>query len=427
MLPTTLATIASWLGQSHPSCERVQGVAVDSRLVKPGDLFFALPGAKQDGHQFVQEAFEKGAVGAVVQKACSEKCICVPDVLAALQQLAALFLQTVKPKIVAITGSLGKTTTKEFTTTLLKTKFYVASTVGNANSKVGIPLSLLNLKTKPEVLVIEMGMSEPGDISKMLSIVVPDIALITTVDLVHAVNFESLEQIAFEKGQIFSHPKTSFGLYNATMPFAQKVNQMGTCTKRSFSLYSKEADYFVERLGSFPWHIRGEHNLQNFLAAAAIGHTLGMSFKEIVQAAPLLRLPPMRLQEVEKRGILFINDAYNAAEKSMCAALASLPEPKQGGKKIAVFGDMRELGKFGKEAHKVVAEHALDCVDELICTGEGCLVMEEVWKKAGRHVTFCPTRELLIETVKARAQEGDVVLLKGSRVHSLNTLTEEFV
>lgn len=443
MLPLSLSSVAQFLNQNVPSSNTVLGVAVDSRKVNPGDLFFALPGAKDDGHSFLEEVSRKGASGLVVKENYAGDnfglpLIKVPDVLQALHELGRRHLKHHNPKIVGITGSLGKTTTKEFIHTLLKKRFNVEATPGNANSKIGIPLSLLNMKEKSDILIVEMGMSEPGDISNLLNVVVPDIAVITTVALVHACHFDSLESIADGKGELFSHEKTTVGLYNASMPFAQKIKGLGSCVKKSFSLHNSEADYYIEHreneahlyfqgasVAIIPWNIMGNHNLQNFLAAVGVARELGMSFEEIKEASHSLKLPPKRLERIEKDGITFINDAYNANENSMCAALSSLPTPKDGGRKIAVLGDMKELGKYSDQAHKLVAEYALKHVDLLFCTGNDCRIMEEVWKRAKKQVYHFDAKENLVQKLKETMNAGDVVLLKGSRAHALDSITEE--
>ena len=218
----------------------VTGFAVDSRLVKQGNLFFALKGAHVDGHQFLSAAAVNGAVAAVVNESYNGPdfgllLIKVPDPLIALQELAKSVLQQRKSKIVAVTGSLGKTTTKDFITTLLKSKYSVSCSPGNSNSQIGLPLTILNHTDGAEdVLVLEMGMTHSGQIKQLLQIAPPDIAVMTTVALVHAGNFNSLEDIARAKAEVLTHPKTTLGVIPHDVLLYDEIRNTGTCQKISF-------------------------------------------------------------------------------------------------------------------------------------------------------------------------------------------------
>lgn len=234
-----LSEVGGILGLPKTGEAIVRGVAVDSRQIKPGDLFFALPGAKADGHTFLEEAAKKGAAGAVVHHSYNGADFGLPliksdDVLQTLQELARKKVESARPRIVGITGSLGKTTTKEFVTTLLKAKYRVAASPGNSNSQIGLPLAILNHSGEgDEILVLEMGMTHPGEIHKLVSIAPPEVAVVTKVALVHACNFESIEEIAHAKGEIFSHPLTKMGIYNKESDFGGMLSGSGKCAKRS--------------------------------------------------------------------------------------------------------------------------------------------------------------------------------------------------
>ncbi|MDR3623716.1 MAG: UDP-N-acetylmuramoyl-tripeptide--D-alanyl-D-alanine ligase [Chlamydiales bacterium] len=443
MLPLSVKSIGELLNYKIDDSKIVLGVSVNSKLVKKQDLFFALPGSKQDGHSFLQEVSQRGAVAAIVSSNYSGddfglSLIKVFDVLKALQRLAEWYLHFHRPKVVGITGSLGKTTTKDFTTTLLRSRYKVGCTPGNANSRIGVPLSILGMQEPCDILVVEMGQSEPGDLKSLVQVVPPDIAVITTVAYVHACNFESLQQIAISKAEILSHPATKVGIVNKSMPFVQDVCKSGACIKRTFSCNDKNADHYIKKEEdrahiyykqkkciSIPWSIMGDHNLQNYLAAVVVARECLVSYEEIKMASENLRLPHNRLERIEKKGITFINDAYNASEQSVCAALSSLPKPHPGKKKIAVLGDMKELGKFSESAHRVVGKYALQYVDQLFCLGDGCQVMQEYWDLAKKTIVFAENKEDLIMRLKASIEPGDVVLIKGSRSHGLDSLIEE--
>lgn len=421
------------------------GVSVDSRLHQKQNLFFALEGAKTDGHHYLQEVALKGAVGAVVKSNYTGSdyglnLLYVEDPLKALQDLARHIIKKNQPRIVAVTGSVGKTTTKDFITTLLREKFKVASSPGNSNSQIGIPLTILNHTSgNEEILVLEMGMTHPGNIQQLLSIAPPECALITTVALVHACNFDSLESIAKTKAEILEHPETKVGIIHRDIVNYEEISKIGSCQKMTFSLDHSLADYLMDgtdaesfniikdnqiiKLGKFP--IPGKHNRMNFIAAASCARYFGVSWEEIVLGMNKIALPPLRWQTIEKDGIYFINDSYNASPIAVKAALENIPSPNPGGKKIAIFSDMLELGKFSESSHREIGHYALNYVDELYCYGNECRYIAEVWQKANRHVLWFPERQDLIFFLKKHLKRGDVVLIKGSRSTQISKLVDE--
>lgn len=444
MRKITLALAAQLLNSSgnYPHLP-IQGYSVDSRLLKTGDLFFALKGERVDGHAYLKEAKEKGAVAAVVSKGYPRSIelplIVVEDPLYALQELArALLLQT-KSSVVAITGSVGKTTTKEFCKTLLSLKFKVASSPGNSNSQIGVPLAILNHTTgEEEIIVLEMGMTHLGQLTRLVQIAPPDVAVITHVSYVHACNFESIDEIARAKSEILSHPNTQLGIINRDIPLFDEVSQKGASQKLSYALTSHLADYYWEDLGHVlksslekkdvifePFSIPGNHNFGNLLAAILVARHFKMEWEEIKRGVSGLTLPERRLQYIRRNEILFLNDSYNASELSVKAALEVLQSPSEKGRKIAVLGSMKELGKFSDECHFRVGVHALDFVEILCCLGEECLPMIEVWEKLGRPVFLFKTRIELAAFLKETLKPTDVVLLKGSRSHELWKVLEE--
>lgn len=440
----TLAQVAYLMQQQHSGTNAaVTGFSVDTRLLKDGNIFFALSGANVDGHSYLAEAAAKKVAGAVVSKSYQGPDYNLPlfrvnDPLDSLQNLSAAVLKVTKPTVVAVTGSLGKTTTKDFITVLLKSTFKVASSPGNSNSQIGLPLTILNqLQGDEDIVVLEMGMTHPGQIAKLVGIAPPKIAVLTSVNLVHACNFSSISEIAKAKSEIFGHPHTILGIIPRDISTFADVVDEGFCQKKTFSLTRKDVDlYLEERKGGFQLHteektialpeleIPGKHNRSNLLAAIAVAHTLGVSWKAIQKAIPTLELPERRLQLIEKKGVLFVNDSYNASEASVKAALECLPKPKRGQKTIAVIGEMLELGVFSSACHLAVGEAALSQVDCMICLGKECGPIVKCWQKANRPVAWCASLEEVVVELRKLMQPNDVVLLKGSRKNGLwNVLT----
>lgn len=446
MRSLTLAQAAQLLKCAPPlSSVLIQGYSVDTRSLKKGHLFFAIPGERVDGHAFLRQAKEKGAAAAVVSNQYEGESFGLPlmrveNPLYSLQELARLLLARSSPRVVAITGSLGKTTTKVFTQALLATRYRVAASPGNSNSQIGLPLAILNHSDgDEELLVLEMGMTLPGQIARLVEIAPPEVAVVTTVALVHACNFDSINDIARAKGEILCHPHTRLGVVSRTIPGYEEMIGLGSCNKISFSTSSTGADYSLNPLP--PHHLQttlekleidipplpfpGRHNTHNLLAAIAVARYFHIEWDEIKGAIASMQLPDRRCQLVEHKGVLFLNDSYNAAESSVIAALESMPLPKEGGRKIAVLGGMVELGRFSHECHERVGEFALGYVEQVYCLGDECRPIYDIWRKAGRPVHLFENRAELVCSLKANLYPSDVVLLKGSCSKELWKVLEE--
>lgn len=426
------------------------GFCVDSRTIKQGEVFFALPGKRIDGHCYLDEVESKGAIAAVVLNHYAGKhskleLIRVENVLDALQQLAQQIISERCVRTAAVTGSIGKTTTKDFIGALLRQKYRVGVSPGNNNSQVGLPLAILNHTSgDEEIIVFEMGMTHPGNIAKLVGIVQPEISVITAIELVHACNFdkgselEALAEIARAKGEILLHPKTQLGLIHRDINNFNELCALGSCKKMSFSIFRSESDYFLrsagdhielitsdetEVLGSLT--LRGKHNQHNFLAAVAVARYFRLGWDEIRRGMKTLVLPERRLQKIEKDGVIFINDSYNACVASIKAALESMPQPGSNGRKIAVIGEMLELGKFSDKCHQEVGKAALNSVEKLFALGQGCEPMQRLWREEGRSVEWTLSRAELVGKLRNELREGDVVLLKGSQANLLWKVLEE--
>jgi UDP-N-acetylmuramoyl-tripeptide--D-alanyl-D-alanine ligase len=422
-----LAAVARMLGISEESASVVESYEIDSRKVKPGQLFFALKGETVDGHAFLEQVAAKGAVGAVVSKGYAGPSfglalIKVDDVLASLQELARQVCTGRTWKIVAVTGSVGKTTIKEFIATLLEAEFRVGKTPGNANSQTGVPLTILNAEGSEEVLVIEMGMSQPREMDRLVSIAPPDVVLLNRIALAHVLYFpDGLRGIAAAKAEILSHPKTTLAFLHAQTCQFDEVMHAGTCEKLIFGagdylLHQSEGNiYQIEERGqlspSFTLPFQATHLVENFLGAAAVARRLGLSWEKILERAQHLTVFEKRFERIEREGVVYINDSYNANPESMRAALTNLPSGKR---RIGVLGAMRELGAYTESSHREIAQFALDYIDELFCCGQECLPMVEVFAGAGKSVALFRDVNILRSHLAHIVQPGDVVLLKGS-------------
>jgi len=442
MKPDSLSSFGELIGLKAERDVSLSGYAIDSRKVEKGDLFFALSGNRIDGHTFIPDAIKRGAAAAVVLESFVDENISipllrVPSVLEALQKGAQAALKKRSSKVIAITGSLGKTTTKTFITALLSQKYKVFASPQSYNSQVTLPLSILMSGGDEEYLILEMGMSEPGQIQKLVEIAPPDYALLTAIAVQHVVHFkDGLEGIAKEKAAIFTHPKTTLGLLSRDLPFFDAVYQTGRCQKKTFSLQKEEADYFLKMPPQFfscgravcelPIELPIQAHYQNALAACALAFECGIEAEQIRQGASTFKLPPMRFEAVEKKGILFINDAYNANPDAMIAAIQSLPKPQACNKTVAILSEMDALGPYCTQGHAQVAATALKYVDFLICIGKRCEVMYHIWKKEKRKVKFYFTRAEAETELPALLESGDVVLLKGARLYALENILTLF-
>ncbi len=437
----SLHSLAAFLGIRVSEDVQIFGYQIDSRSISPGDLFFALEGQKQDGHVFLSEVRHKGALAALVSphyRGPDYGLILIPveDRPLALQTLAReLLKKTPQVNVVAVTGSVGKTTAKEFIATLLEGKFQVGKNPLSQNSKLTLPLTILNRTGQEEILVLEMGMSEPGDISRLVAIAPPDVAVLTKIGSSHIGQFSGgISDIAREKGAIFSHPKTKRGIVDHDfLSFQLHLD----CPMTSFSLEDPRADYFlsvadgvcrVDERGvrgcRFLSPFQERHILHNILAAICVARELGVEWSDIEERISLLTIPKMRFEKVEKKGVFIINDAYNASPESLRAALMSLPQPKPGRKRVAVLGAMRELGALSAPMHREIGLFAQDCIDHLLVLGEEAAPLCVAFREGKKPAELFLDHQSLSIRLKELVEEGDVVLLKGSRASAMETILE---
>ncbi len=429
--------------------KNISSVQFDSRQVVPGSVFFALPGSKTDGHSYIEDAIQKGAIGIVsskkYEKTESLKNVAfaeVPDVLEALQKSAKAKIQRNQPKIIAITGSVGKTTTKEFVKTLCQSEKKVFSPSGNLNSQIGLPCAILNeAEDDVEWYILEMGMTHKGNIKKLVEIAPPDISAVISIHYAHSENFSDLQEIAEAKAEIFSQAQNR--LINLDAQYASDLIESHQTPYKTFSISRKQgADFQLDRKEGkiicyegdichtisdpmFP----ADHNYDNLLAAMSIAREAGISWYGIEKAVLQLTLPKQRLEFTSIRGIDFINDSYNASEPSMISALKVLERMKTEKKKkraIAVLGQMRELGKFSKECHERVGEYAAHASDMIFCLGEEAKPIYEICMRYGKKCIWTTSFSELFDFIQSTLQVEDIVLLKGSRSNQLWRVLEQY-
>jgi UDP-N-acetylmuramoyl-tripeptide--D-alanyl-D-alanine ligase len=436
-----LAKVAEFIsapGEYAPDAV-VTGYSIDSRTIGPGQLFFAVQGERLDGHDFVEQALEKGAAAAVVRKDQLERysnkahLLPVDDTLVALQTLATAVRKVWGKPLVAVTGSAGKTTTKEAIAHVLSARFRVLKSEGNFNNHFGLPLMLLKLELEHDVAVIEMGMSHAGEIRALAKIAQPEIGVVTNVAPVHLEFFDSLAGIARAKYELIeSLPSGGTAVLNADdeyvsqfgRDFKGKVMMYGTRSTadvRAEKIRSKGADGSefevvigrVREAAKLP--LVGEHNVLNGLAAVAVGLERGLQFSEAVSALATLAPAEKRGQVLQLGNITVINDCYNSNPKALEAmvdALASMA----GKRHIVVAGEMLELGPAGEEMHRKAGQHiAGKKIDALVGVRGLAQATVAAAKQAGMPAEFVESSEDAGEWLAREARDGDVILLKASR------------
>jgi UDP-N-acetylmuramoyl-tripeptide--D-alanyl-D-alanine ligase len=446
-------------GRPAPSLKRkVRRVVSDSRLVRTGDLFVAFAGDRFDGHAFVGTALAKGAAVVIVQedyqlptlpKRVSEPVLIgVKDTLVAYQQLAAHHRSRFAIPVVAITGSNGKTTTKEMVAAVLARRWRTLKTEGNLNNRIGVPHTLFSLTPRHEAAVIEMGVDQEGQTTRLCEIARPTVGIITNIGPDHLEFFGSMEGSAQAKAELLDKlPLDGAVVLNADDQYFDYLAARAQCRVVSFGL-SPKADVraALSRDGSndgatfgliLPGRARpitirlkthGHHNIQNALAAAAVGYVLGVPGAAIAEGLGRFRPAAMRSQILRCHGLRVINDCYNANPASMQAALRLLAQLGSGKRTIAVLGDMLELGSDAKQLHRTVGVLlAEQGVTQLISCGVLGRELAQGARSAGMaadRIIEVPDAAAAGDTLKAMVRQGDVVLVKASRGMRMEQVVE---
>jgi UDP-N-acetylmuramoyl-tripeptide--D-alanyl-D-alanine ligase len=428
-----------------------QAYSIDSRSIHPGDLFFAVKGERFDGHDFVSEALGKGAAAAVVRKdrlmdyPSPAGLLAVDDTLLALQVLATAVRRRWGGPVVGITGSAGKTTTKEAIAHVLSSRFHVLKSEGNFNNHFGLPLMLLKLEPEHEIAVIEMGMSHPGEITALANIAHPGMGVVTNVAPVHLEFFKSLADIARAKYELIaSLPAGSIAVLNSDDEY---VSQFGRDFKGKVVMYGLKptADVRAENIeargaegSTFDVVVGGcreqamlplvgTHNIHNALAAVAVGLERGLTPSEAVAALANLRPADKRGEVLQVGNITVVNDCYNSNPKALDAmvdALVAMPAKRR----IVVAGEMLELGPAGEEMHRASGRHMAEKkIDVLLGVRGHAQQMVDAAKQAGMRAEFVATAEEAGEWLSRETCDGDVVLLKASRGVKLEKALEKWM
>ncbi|MFZ5827055.1 MAG: UDP-N-acetylmuramoyl-tripeptide--D-alanyl-D-alanine ligase [Bacillota bacterium] len=417
----------------------VTGFTWDSRLVKPGFCFVAMPGERVDGHDYTAQAAAAGAscilCGREVE-APGAAVVVAPDPLIALGRLGRVQRDRFPDlTVVGVTGSVGKTTTKEMVAAVLGARFQVFRSRGNLNSEVGLPVMLMDLSPADQVAVLEMGMRALGEITYLTSITRPAVGVVTNVGLSHLEVLGSQENIALAKGELVrALPPEGHAVLNADDPF---VRAMAPTTEAQVWFYGFEAQGLGERWvtaadprreGESGQRFRlitsqgeveatlpapGRHNLLNAMAAAAVGLSLGLSLNEIARGLAGFANAGNRMRLLTLGGVRLIDDTYNAAPSSVKAALGVMREQAgASGRCIAVLGDMYELGALAEQAHREVGAEAARLADQVVAVGE---MARLIAGEAGAKGRFFLRKGEAVDLLRGMLRPGDTVLVKGSR------------
>lgn len=411
----------------------VPGVSTDTRSLRPGDVFFALRGPSFDGHAFVEEAFRRGAAAAVVERELRAPGlqVRVEEVLSALGALAAARRRELPARVVAITGSNGKTTTKDMVAHLLGRDRRVVRAQGSFNNFVGVPLTLLAADEETEFVILEVGTNHPGEIARMAAVARPDAAVITSVGRSHLEGLGSVEGVAVEKAALLDFlAEDGFAVLHDDPRILSRARLPGE--RRITFGFAAGADLRAEEVEpglrfrargvEFRLGLLGDWNALNALAACAVAMKWGVDLPECARRLADFRGPRMRMEWTEREGVTVVNDAYNSNPESAARAVGEFSRLSPAGRKVAVIGDMLELGTAEREQHRALGELlARSAVDVVVGVGTRCRAMLEAVGTGKELHSFGSVEEMgprVAELIKA----GDAVLLKGSRGMGLERL-----
>jgi UDP-N-acetylmuramoyl-tripeptide--D-alanyl-D-alanine ligase len=450
--PATIRDICGAIGAScaEPPDQPVSGVSTDTRSLRPGDLFFALRGERFDGHRFIGAAVQAGASAVVVESlddpsvAGAAPVLEVGDTLLALQRLARWHRDRLDAEVIAITGSNGKTTTKDFTAGVLRRKLLVSATRGNLNNHIGLPLSVLAAGAEHRATVWELGMNHAGEIAPLCEICRPTIGIITNIGTAHIEFLGTREGIAEEKGALArALPKSGTLVVSAGCDFVEYFRRRTHA--KVLAVGNGRGQVRAENLESSPGRTRfrlviegdapaevelpvgGRHMVSNALLAAGAASVLGLSAAEIAAGLAEAEISGGRLTRSVRRGVEILDDSYNANPESVAAALETLAELPvlNGGRRIAVLGHMAELGAFAEEAHRKVGQLTAERGLQLVAVGELARPILEGAHDAGGQAEHFIDAGAAADWLGGSVREGDAVLFKGSRAAAVETVLKQ--
>lgn len=439
-------------GKLEPGAEdiTITGVQLDSRHVKPGDLFVAIKGEKADGHDFVSMAAKNGARAALVSRPVEAEIptILVSDTIRAYGDLAAAYRERAGVTVIGITGSVGKTTTKEMTACMLSRSYHTARTEGNHNNNLGLPMTILDMPDDTEVAVLEMGMNHFGEMAYLTSIARPDIAIITNIGTMHIEHLGTREGILQAKLEIMrGMPEDGAGVFNGDEPLLWNIRAIGKHKKYYYGIENHACDVTATDIVELDDGVRfvvhgfgqqfelfvpmlGRHAVYNALAATTVGLLLGVKPEKIQARFSSFHNTGMRQKIYVKNGVTIIEDCYNAGPESTEAALDVLAGIKTDGRRIAVLGDMLELGNRSAAEHYRIGRLAVGKADLLLTYGEHSVRTLTGAITGGmnpKNTDHFDTHEDMAHMLKMRVSEGDVVLFKGSRGMRMEKVLQLFL
>ncbi|MGA2878366.1 MAG: UDP-N-acetylmuramoyl-tripeptide--D-alanyl-D-alanine ligase [Bryobacteraceae bacterium] len=435
--------VAQALGFTVESDARITGWSIDSRTIAPGDLFFALRGPNHDGNAYVDEVLRQGAVAAIANEARPGAVLTVPDTLEALQSTAIWALGQWGGEVIGVTGSAGKTSTKDVIAAMLASKLKVGKTIGNLNNHVGVPLSILRLPCEARVAVLEMGMNHAGEIRALCAIAKPRIGVVTNVGYAHMEAFDSIEGVAAAKRELIeSLPHDGVAVLNADDPLVSKfsvghrgrtltfgINSPAGIRAEQVQLTDRGVSFTVDGV-QFESTLVGRHSVLNILAGFAVASLYGIRPAQLIEVVKNLVAPSMRGQRLVHDGVVILNDCYNSnpdAARVMIDVLRETPAKRR----IAVLGEMLELGRWSESLHRDVGSYvARSGIDVLVgIRGEACHLVDAA-RQAGLAVDaafFSPDSGAAGDHLRRIAQPGDVILFKGSRGTHVELALERFL
>ena len=441
-------------GSMETVCDKFSN---DTRVINKGDIYIGINGGNFNGNKFWKEALDKGALGVIIEKNIileNEKDIYknkvileVDNSLEALYKIAEAKRKLYNIPVIAVTGSVGKTSTKDIIANVVSQKYKTLKTKGNNNNNIGLSFTILRLKNE-EAAVLEMGMNHLGEISLLSKIAKPDICVITNIGTSHIGNLGSRENILKAKLEILEGAKNPTIIINNDNDLLHTwyLKNKQSYNIKTFGIENK-SDYNAENIELFSSHssytcklneenininvpVGGEHFILNSLCAIAVGNILGIKPEDIKRGIESFELTNKRMDITElENGIKIINDAYNASYESMKASLKVLSEYKEN-RKIAVLGDMFELGDFSKELHEKVGEEVIkNNIDILICTGENArfIVKKAKERMNSKDIYYVDTKDKIEDLIKEKAENGDVILFKASNGMKFFELAERMI
>ena len=431
------------VGVPAESDARITGWSVDSRSVRAGDLFFALRGPNHDGNAYLEEAFRKGAVAAIANSQSAGEVLVVPDALVALQDVASWARHQWGGEVVGVTGSAGKTSTKDVIAAMLSVEMPAGKNVGNLNNHVGVPLSILRLASDARVAVLELAMNHAGEIRRLCEIARPRIGVVTNVGHAHIEAFDSIEGIAAAKRELIeSLPADGIAVLNADDPLVARFGDVhrgrtvmfglsaGTDVRAESVEYGADGVKFSVNGVRFESSLLGRHSVLNFLAGMAVAGLYGIQPERLTEVVRETSAGSMRGERFLHNGILILNDCYNSnpdASRAMIDVLRDTPAKRR----IAVLGEMLELGRWSESLHRDVGNYVAERgIDVLVGIRGAARDLVDAAQQAGHAVDaafFFPEPAAAGDRLREIAREGDVILFKGSRGTHVELALERFL